>query len=295
MGATSRKSFAARCLSLALVAAALAVGCVEYNEECARLMEEPDGVSGYLGGDVTITKPEVRLKDNTIGQLVAESYLEAFGDQQQKFWPDLAVVNGGAIRSEGVCESRTSLKKGPVKRKVLRDILPFDNRVAVVSVTHHQLKNIFEHSIASYSGTDPKGQFLQVAGVEVFIDCREPGETLSADGKSRVTEGSRVMRILLHHRGCDVRPDDPACGTVTEIPLSPPSDTEKVRVAIDSYVQGGGDGFLDFKALDPNADDTLSAGSFNFEIVAQHFLKAYPASSPLPGEAAARVHMTECR
>ncbi|MGI5865556.1 MAG: 5'-nucleotidase C-terminal domain-containing protein [Myxococcales bacterium] len=279
---------------LPLVAALLAVGCVEYNEECSRFMEDPDGVAGYLAGDVPITKPVVRTDDNAIGQLVAEAYYHAFDDQQSKYWPDIALVNSGAIRYEGVCESREKLFGGPVKRKVLRDVLPFDNRVVVVSVTHRQLKNILEHSVYKYDTTDPKGWFLQLYGGEVFVDCREPGETLNPDG-TRATEGRRITRILIHHRPCEENPDNPSCGQSVEVPLDPPSDTEKIRVVVDSFLQGGGDGFGDFKAVDPNASDTLSAGSFNFEIVARYFSKAYPAEAPLPATAADRVHLHECR
>ena len=105
-----------------VLAAALLGGCVEFNEECSRFMSEPEAVAGYLDGDVDITKAVVRSEDNAIGQIVAESYYEAFNDQAPKYWPDLAIVNSGAIRSEGVCESREVLSRGPVKRKVLRDV-----------------------------------------------------------------------------------------------------------------------------------------------------------------------------
>jgi len=257
-------------------------GCLSYNEECARYVTDPDGVAGWLDGNVAITKNDVRTKDNSIGQLVAEAYYHAFDDQADKYKADLAVVNGGAIRSEGVCETREVLTKGALKRKVLRDILPFDNRVVVVSVTHHQLKNIFEHSIGGYSTTDPRGSFLQIYGAEVSVDCSQPAESLNPDG-TRATEGRRVTRILLRQRD----------GTTREIPLSPPSDTETVRVAIDSFLQGGGDGFSDFEAVDAN--ETLSAGSFNFEIVAHYFAGTYPQSKPLSATPAERMKLTGCK
>jgi 2',3'-cyclic-nucleotide 2'-phosphodiesterase (5'-nucleotidase family) len=283
-----------RQLSVLVFSLSAAAGCVEYNEECSRFMTDPEGIAGYLGGDVTITKTKVRTDDNSVGQLVAEAYYAAFDDQPSQYWPDLAVVNSGAIRFEGVCESREILKKGPVKRKVLRDVLPFDNRVVVVSVTHRQLKGILEHGVAGYSAIDPKGSFLQLAGAEIRVNCSLPSETIASDG-TRATEGQRVVSVAIQHRPCEVAPSDPQCGQTVEIPLDPPSDTLKVRIATDSFLQSGGDNFLDFKSVDPNAADTVSAGSFNFEIVARYFQQAYPSTAPLAAEAADRVMLQECR
>lgn len=270
--------------AVALLAGASLTGCLAYNEECSRFMTDPEGIAGWLAGEVRITKPEVRTRDNAIGQLVAESYFHAFDAESERFRPDLAVVNSGAIRADGVCEPRDALKKGPVKRRQLRDVLPFDNKVVVVSMSHRQLKNVFEHSLAGYSQIDPKGAYLQVYGAEVWASCALDPEVLATDG-TRQSEGKRVTRIVLHRRD----------GAAREVPLDPPSDVEKVRVAVDSFLQGGGDGFLDLKALDPAATDTISAGSFGFEIVAKHFAAAYPEVTPLAAEAEPRVHLEACR
>jgi len=35
-------------------------GCLSYNEECARYVTDPDGVAGWLDGNVAITKNDVR-------------------------------------------------------------------------------------------------------------------------------------------------------------------------------------------------------------------------------------------
>jgi 2',3'-cyclic-nucleotide 2'-phosphodiesterase (5'-nucleotidase family) len=272
----------ARLLSLAAVLA-LAPGCLAYNEECSRYMTDPDGVTGWLGGDVSITKVDVRTADNSVGQLVAEAYYAAFDDKKDSLRPDVGVVNGGGIRADGVCQTRTSLPQGAVKRKVLRDVLPFDNTVLAVTLTHHQLKNVLEHAVASYSTTNPPGSFLQVYGLEYGADCNLSAEKLDANGQ-RVEEGHRITSLQIKKRdGSSVAVADP------------PSDTETVRVGLDSFVAGGGDGFGDFKALDPNAPDRASAGGYNFEIVARYFAKTYPEASPLPGRAAPRATLVNCK
>ncbi len=266
-----------------LLAAALAGGCLAYNEECSRYMSDPEGTTGYLDGDVRIAKAYVRTADNAIGQLVAEAYYSAFDDKSERLRPDLAVVNGGSIRSDGVCQVREVLPKGAMKRKVLRDVLPFDNSVLVVSLTHHQLKNVLEHAVGYYSLTEPKGSFLQIYGLEFTADCSRPAEQLDASGK-RKSEGQRITHIAVRRRD----------GSTLPIPVETPSDTEVVRVALDSFLAGGGDGFNDFKSLDPNASDRASAGSFGFEVVARYFAKAYPESKPLPAAPQARVTLISC-
>jgi len=266
--------------------AALLCGCtdlVTYNEECSPVVTGPDEVTGWLAGDVKTIKAEVRVKDNSIGQMVAESYYFAFESLSAK--PDLGLENAGAIRSEGVCESREVVKKGPVKRKILREVLPFDDQVVVVSVTHRQLKGILEHSVAALSPTgaaNPSGAFLQLYGGTISADCKLPGETLKSDG-SRDREGQRITNITINRRD----------GTTFSIPLNPASDVEKVRVAINSFLLQGNDNFVDLKALD--ASTALSAGSFNYEIIAQRFKTTYTETKPLPAVPAQRIFLTDCR
>lgn len=271
-----------------LAALLLACGCVVYNEECSPQVAEPDEVTGWLGGEVLTTKPEVRTKENALGQMVAEAYYFSFDsilrDPQQR--PDLGLENAGAIRSEGVCESREVLRAGAVKRKVLREVLPFDDQVTVVSVTHQQLKRILEHAFASLTPTgavSPSGAFLQVYGGSITVDCKLPAETLKPDGTLE-KDGQRIRAITLHRRD----------GTTREIPLTPPSTTETVRIALNSYLADGGDGFVELQKPIPNAN-RVSSGSYNFEIIAQYFKDTYTQDHPLPAEPVPRVTLIDCR
>ncbi|MFN7130496.1 MAG: 5'-nucleotidase C-terminal domain-containing protein [Myxococcales bacterium] len=272
----------------ALLAALLlpALGCVEFNEECSPLVSDPDEITGYIDGNIGVTRQAVRLKNNSLGQLVAESYFHAFSNLRPEDQPDLAVENSGGIRFESPCESRDFLRKGAVKRRHLREVVPFDNKVEVVKVSYRQLKGIFEHSVASFSPAgqaNPSGAFLQVYGVEVWVDCSKQGEAIGADG-SRTREGQRVTRMRL------VRKD----GSTVEIPINEPEALDKgfVRLAINSFLAGGGDDYVDLRG----SEKVDSAGSFGFELVASHFKKTYTAAAPLPAEAPERVHLSpECK
>ena len=273
-----------RLLALATLSVGLALpsGCVVFNEECSPQVKDPEEITGYLGGQVSTLKTTVRVSDNAIGELVAESYFNAF----PKTPPDFGFENSGSIRSEGICTSHETVPKGPVKRKVLREVLPFDDTLASVNVTHLQLKNMFEHAIAglSQSGTaSPPGAFLQIYGGTVAADCKLPAETLNADG-SRAKEGSRITAITLQKRD----------GSTFAIGL-PPSATATVRIAVNSYMLSGGDGYVDLKDIDVNtAKSGYVQGDFNFEVIAAYFKLTYTAAKPLPVPPATKWILTDC-
>ena len=271
-------------LTLALPAALVVPlgSCAVYNEECARFMEDPDGVAGYLGGDVSIARDQVRLHDNAIGQLVADAYYNAFNAQSADRLPKAAIVNGGAIREDGVCEARTILSKGALKRKVLRDILPFDNRVILTTITHKNLKRVLEHGMANYSTRIPPGSYLQVSGIRVQVDCSKPAEELDSSN-NLIKSGERVQSIRLRVRGCSLPNEEDCYGE----PIDMMSD-EEIYMALDSYLFSGGDKFTGFGA------EKGAAGSFNFEVVAQYFSETYPEERPLAQDAQERVTLVGC-
>lgn len=271
---------------LALGAALLlGAGCPVYNQECSPIVTDPDVVTGWLAGDVQTVKSVVRTQDNPFGQLVAEAYYHAFDTSSPALRPDVGMQNAGSIRSEGVCVSREVVKKGPVRRSVLREVMPFDNGVVVLTVTHHQLKQILEHSIASLTptgSTSPAGAFMQLYGITVEADCNNQSELLDADG-TIAREGTRVTSITLHKRD----------GTDEALSLSAVDwDERTVRLATNSYIGGGGDNFYAFKNADRK--DMLEAGGNDFEIIAAYFMKTYTEAKPLPAAATARWVTTDC-
>ena len=276
-----------RFLRLLFLGAALlaAAGCPVYNQECSPIVTDPDAITGWLGGDVQTTKPVVRTQDNPFGQLVAEAYYHAFDTSSAALRPDVGMQNAGSIRSEGVCVSREVVKKGPVRRSVLREVMPFDNGVVVLTVTHHQLKQILEHAVSGLSPTGsiaPPGAFMQLYGITVEANCNNQPELLKADGTVD-REGTRVTAITLHKRD----------GTSEPISLSTSDwDERTVRLATNSYIGEGGDNFVAFKGADRK--NMLDAGGNDFEIIAAYFKKAYTESSPLPATPAQRWLFTDC-
>ena len=264
--------------------AVLSLGsCAVYNEECARFVADPDGVTGYLGGVVDIQRTSVRLKDNAIGQMVAEAFYNSPYENTDER-PDIAIVNGGSIRSDGVCEVRDSLPPGGVQRKVLRDILPYDNDVVMATISYKVLKQVFEHSIMEYLPLDPPGGYLQIAGARVTLDCSQQAQSIDANGHVS-QEGKRVVSIELRQRDCQAA-DEESCYTKLNLEAE-----GTVNIALDSYIFGGGDSFSMFKSV---AGEEKKAPYLNLETVASYFAEAYPEDAPLSAEPEQRVILQNC-
>jgi 5'-nucleotidase / UDP-sugar diphosphatase len=211
-----------RPLLAALLVAALApgLGCLAYNDPCQPLVPDPDAVIGYLGEDVFLERPFARHDNNALGQLAADAYQHAEDDSGAPAL--LGVINGGAIRTEGLCLTRPRLPKGPLTDGVLHEVILFENRVVTVDLTEKELVDMFEHAVGSLSPAGqpiitPFGGFLQVSeSVRLRVDCERP-------------RGQRVREL-----------------TVSGAPVTLPprtGDNVRYRAALPNFLLDGGDGY----------------------------------------------------
>jgi 5'-nucleotidase / UDP-sugar diphosphatase len=286
------RHFAFGICGAALVGAGLGA-CVQYNEDCAPLVDDPDAIVGYLASDVNITKQVVRSGDNALGQMVADAYRHAADDASAGTAPaQVGFENSGDIRNDWVCQTIDSVPRGPVRKKTLRQVLPFDDSVSLVSIDIATLKSVLEHSVAGFAASaagapaTPPGSFLQMSGVTAEVDCSMPAQ-------SATDPGARITRITLQD---SVPADGGGLGTVLyDASLGqPPSTTNAVRIAVNSFVLSGGDGYGMLKALDGGAVQRFDLPGLNFQIAAQYFQKTYPQASPLPGTPATRWVFRGC-
>ncbi len=257
-----------RFYGIALFCSLISISCLKYNDEHVDLIN-PEDVTGWISGDIIISKEMLRLNDNPIGQLVAKAFYHAFDEQVEYLLPELAIQNAGSIRCEKV--NGAKLKKGAIKRKVLKDVLQFDEKIYVVEVTYRELKNILEHSVALFPTDNPKGSYLQVYGVRFKADCSRQAEKLDSRG-NRITEGNRVsdVYVLDRHSG-------------TEKFIEEFSDDQTVRLATSEYLLQGNDGYIDLKNK-MNKPNSKMANEKSFEVIASYFLETYPVDSPLSAE-----------
>lgn len=211
-----------RTLTAAILAVALApgLGCLEYNDQCRPLVDDPEAIVGYLGEDVFLDKPYARHDNQALGQLAADAFLHA--EDGSKAPAELGIINGGALRAEGLCVTRTVLPKGPLKNGLLHEVLLFENAVVTVDLTEKQLVDMFEHSVEGLSLEgqpilQPPGAFLQVSeGTTLRVDCSH-------------APGNRVVGLTVNER---------------TVPLPPRADTSvRYRVAMPDFLLQGGDGY----------------------------------------------------
>ncbi len=167
-----------------------------YSDKVESLLSEVIG-----NADAPFSNENARKQETEIGNLVADSMLWA----TRNLNTDFALQNGGGIR--------TGLPAGPVTKKMVYEILPFDNTVVVLKMKGHHVLRLFDHLATIPAGA---GGFPQVSeGVQFTINpAARKSESVTLNG----------------------RPIDPE---------------RTYSMATNSYLAGGGDGYkILLEALD---------------------------------------------
>lgn len=112
----------------------------------------------------------VRSKETDIGNFIADAYRNAVG-------ADIGFVNGGSIRAD------LSYNPGPLTKRDVLSMLPFNNPIVKVEVSGKLLMEILEHGVArSGVGEDNEpGRFPQVSGVCFTFDRKKPAGSRVSD------------------------------------------------------------------------------------------------------------------
>ena len=142
-----------------------------------------------------------RTRETNLGSFVADAYRRQTGAQ-------VALVNGGSIRSN------TTYGPGPITKRDVLSILPFENSIVKVEVTGATLRAALEHGVARAREEPEAGRFPQVSGLRFSYDARRPA-------------GSRV--------------------TTVEVGGQPLDDKKTYALALSNFVRLGGDGYTMFK------------------------------------------------
>ena len=176
--------------------------------------------------------------DSPLGDMVTDAIYES----AKPYGAEISFENRGGIRAR--------IDKGPITAEKVEEMLPFDNRLTVGTITGGKLLDTLEHSV-------------QQAGGGKFLD--EHGLKLAYDSKGEV--GHRVVFALAEGKDGAWSPIDPA---------------KKYRIAINSYTFSGGEGY-DFKAAEDvkNLPDKMS-DVFRAYLKKQPVNKANPPSRIVP-------------
>ncbi len=105
-----------------------------------------------------------RTKETNIGNFIADAYRNAAN-------ADVALVNGGSIRAD------LSYNPGPLTKRDVLSMLPFNNPIVKIEVTGKMLLDALEHGVARSAEDHEPGRFPQVSGMSFTFDAgRLPGQ-----------------------------------------------------------------------------------------------------------------------
>lgn len=151
-------------------------------------------------------RKNVRSKETNLGNLIADGMLSK---AKQLKNADIAIMNGGGIRA--------SIDQGEITMGELRTVMPFGNTLFVLDVTGQQLKDGLENGISGAKLADLPGKFPQIAGMKFKWDPNATG-------------GNKVFDIMIQRES-----------GYEALNLS-----STYRLATNSFVANGGDGYVSF-------------------------------------------------
>jgi 2',3'-cyclic-nucleotide 2'-phosphodiesterase (5'-nucleotidase family) len=152
---------------------------------------------------------------------------------------------------------------GTLKKGVLHEILPFDNQVLALDVPGETLRLVMESSVANLSRegeaiADPPGNFLNIAGGTMEVDCSKPGGPSCVKGST-----CRVTKLMV--------------GTRDVLASSPDN---KYRLAITDFLVNLGAGVREYlRGLDSNpAANPARASQVDSNLAEDYMRKNYSVS-----------------
>ncbi|XP_055626265.1 apyrase [Toxorhynchites rutilus septentrionalis] len=153
-----------------------------------------------------------------LGSFVADSMVAAFVPQAEHghwTYASVAVISVGGIR--------VSMFRGELSFKNLIEVIPFENNLVCVDLRGDHLLGVLEYSVEKSWDEDRfnGANMLQVAGLRVEYNVTEP-------------IGRRVVAVEVLCHDCMVPRYEP---------LKP---LKSYRVVTNSFIAGGGDGFVTF-------------------------------------------------
>jgi 5'-nucleotidase/UDP-sugar diphosphatase len=221
----------------------LVVGKVGSDPEAAAFLRERlDAIPDLRALDEVVTTLTADLArvgptpeaTSPAGSAIADAVRAASG-------ADVAFHNRGAVR--------VLLPRGPVTRRDLWTLMPFDNTIVVVPMTGARIREVLAYGLGRDRATP-----LEVSGLEVTFR------------RGRGQGGAAIEWVSILAGG------------------APIEDAKTYRVAVNSFLAGGGDGYRVFAS--PDAKDT---GERVRDAVRAHFARA-PEFRP---DTASRVRRVE--
>jgi 2',3'-cyclic-nucleotide 2'-phosphodiesterase (5'-nucleotidase family) len=199
----------------------------------SRLSTALETVAGTTSVPLDGLALHLRTAETNLGDLVADAI-------RADAHADIAITNGGSIRGNRLFPA------GPLTRRTLVEIHPFDNVICVLALPGRAVLAALNHGVSSLPAAD--GRFPQVSGLTMSVDHSAP-------------VGSRVRDV-----------------TVNGQPLDP---NKTYTVAIPDFILKQGDGYTMFTGqplrVAPEAGNLISTALERYVTATQHL---EPAAEP---------------
>ncbi|MEC0305426.1 choice-of-anchor I family protein [Paenibacillus lautus] len=206
----------------------------------AELEELMKQVIGTAGVALDGKRENVRSKETNLGNLIADGMLAKAKELKNA---DIALTNGGGIRA--------AIDEGEITMGELRTVMPFGNTLFVMDVTGQQLKDGLENGISGAKLADLPGKFPQIAGMKFKWDPNAPA-------------GDKVFDVQIMKDGS----------------YKPLVLTESYRMATNSFVAKGGDGYKSFAEAIAEGKYNEDLGYPDYEIFMEYVTKLGGKVSP---------------
>lgn len=182
------------------------------------------------------SRENARTRETNLGNIIADSLYNYGQTGFKNGQTDVAVINGGGIR--------TDINKGKVTKGDILAVLPFGNTIAQIDVTGKQLKEMFEYSLRSDIQKDESGNpivdditkqpllgqnggFLQVSdSVKINYDPAKQGAGNEATDNQ---VGQRIWSIKIKNK--------------TTEEFEPIVEDKTYKLATNDFLAAGGDGY----------------------------------------------------
>lgn len=199
--------------------AATAEVAAEYERQIAEALGQPAGNARVA---MDARQESNRSRETNLANLITDAF-RAYAKA------DAALLNGGSIRSN------STYGPGPLTRKDIVSVLPFENPIVKVEIAGRVLRQAIEHGLARVAEDKEDGRFPQVSGIRYRFDARKPA-------------GARLVDIAVAGQPLD--------------------DAHVYTLAANTYILGGGDGYDMLKGLkylvSPEDADVAAAVVMNY-------------------------------
>lgn len=179
---------------------ALLTLAADFERQTGRLLDEPVAETAVA---LDARGTSLRRGESNLGNFAADAVRAAMG-------ADVALLNGGGFRSDRM------LGPGPLTRRDVLALLPFQNPLVLLSITGAQLRAALEHGLDRRVARGQSGAMPHVSGLRLVYDPRQ-------------TMDRRIVAI--------------------EVGGAPLREDQTYTLATSNYLAGGGDGYQPLKNL----------------------------------------------